>query len=94
LRRPQQSAALAAALALGASNREVAAELFLAPNTVEFHLRLVCMRPRCVRPSACAGCAAEGSGPELTGRQENGLFNSNQLLLLFHVKVMKITTKA
>jgi LuxR family transcriptional regulator, maltose regulon positive regulatory protein len=35
---PQQSAALAAALALGASNREVAAELFLAPNTVEFHL--------------------------------------------------------
>jgi DNA-binding NarL/FixJ family response regulator len=32
---------VAAAVARGASNREVAAELFLAPKTVEFHLRQI-----------------------------------------------------
>jgi LuxR family maltose regulon positive regulatory protein len=32
---------VAAAVARGASNREVAAELFLAPKTIEFHLRQI-----------------------------------------------------
>jgi DNA-binding CsgD family transcriptional regulator len=36
-----QELRVAAAVARGASNREVAAELFLAPKTVEFHLRQI-----------------------------------------------------
>ena len=32
---------MAAAVTRGASNREIAAELFLAPKTIEFHLRQI-----------------------------------------------------
>jgi DNA-binding NarL/FixJ family response regulator len=36
-----QERRVALAVARGASNREVASELFLSPKTIEFHLRLI-----------------------------------------------------
>jgi DNA-binding CsgD family transcriptional regulator len=36
-----QEQRVAATVARGASNRDIAAELFLAPKTVEFHLRQI-----------------------------------------------------
>ena len=36
-----QEVRVARAVARGATNREVAAELFLSPKTIEFHLRLI-----------------------------------------------------
>jgi ATP/maltotriose-dependent transcriptional regulator MalT len=58
-----QELRVAAAVGRGASNREIASELFLAPKTIEFHLRQIYqklgVRSRPALVAALAGGAAE-----------------------------------
>ena len=56
-----QETRVARAVARGATNREVAAELFLSPKTVEFHLRLVYRKLGVRSRTELARLAAEGA---------------------------------
>ncbi len=56
-----QELRVALAVARGATNREVAAELFLSPKTIEFHLRLVYRKLGVRSRTQLARLAAEGA---------------------------------
>jgi DNA-binding NarL/FixJ family response regulator len=56
-----QELRVALAVARGATNREVAAELFLSPKTIEFHLRLVYRKLGVRSRTQLARLVAEGA---------------------------------
>jgi DNA-binding NarL/FixJ family response regulator len=73
-----QEARVALAVARGATNREVAAELFLSPKTIEFHLGRVYRKLGIHSRTELAALAAEGriehgvsAGLEASGGQSN-----------------------
>ncbi len=58
-----QELRVAAAVARGAANREIAAELFLTLKTVEFHLRPDLPQARCPVPVPACGHTGQQPGP-------------------------------
>ena len=68
---------MAAAVRRGASNREIAAELFLAPKTIEFHLRQI-YRKLGVRSRSqlVATLGQAGVGDVDAGREQHGVLSS------------------
>jgi DNA-binding CsgD family transcriptional regulator len=57
-----QEARIARAVASGATNKEVAAELFLSPKTIEFHLSSIYRKLGIRSRTELAGLVAEGTG--------------------------------
>ena len=75
-----QELCVAEAVAHGASNREIAAEMFLAPETIEFHLRQVYgklgVRSRARLAATLARQSAPGRPPDAESRWREPLASS------------------